>query len=408
MRSSEVAIVGAGPYGLSVAAHLKHRGVDLRIFGSPMSFWLQMPASINLKSFAWATNVAVPQRHFTFTEYCRTQGLEDLEPCSMESFAAYGLWVQRTLVPEVEGTHVAAVRAAGGGFEIDLLGGETLRARRVVIATGLEGFAHVPAMLAALPGAVVTHSSEHRTYAEFAGRDVAVIGGGASALEAATMLHEAGARPLVLVRGASVEFHTRFDPHRSLLERIKAPNSVIGPGRKSWVLEKLPLLLHSVPEARRVRFTRGYLGAAGPWWLQDRFEGKVQVRTGTRVMAAEVHGSKLALEVNGPGRAETLLFDHAIAGTGFQVDVDRMAILDPDLRARIRRVERAPSLSLDFESSVPGLFFVGASAAWSFGPLFRFVTGATVAAPRVARRIERLTPARARHSPAEGRSRASV
>src|ERR1700688_2295488 len=121
LRSTEVAIVGAGPYGLSVAAHLKHRRVDLRIFGSPMSFWLQMPASINLKSFGWATNVAVPQRNFTFPEYCRARGLEDLEPCSMESFAAYGLWVQRALVPEVEDTRVVAVRAARGGFELDLV-----------------------------------------------------------------------------------------------------------------------------------------------------------------------------------------------------------------------------------------------------------------------------------------------
>jgi cation diffusion facilitator CzcD-associated flavoprotein CzcO len=208
LRSTEVAIVGAGPYGLSVAAHLKHRGVDLRIFGSPMSFWLQMPASINLKSFAWATNVAVPHRHFTFPEYCRTRGLEDLEPCSMESFAAYGLWVQRTLVPEVENTRVAAVRAAPGGFEIDLHGGESLRARRVVVATGLEGFAHVPAPLAGLPRGLVTHSSVHRTYEEFEGKDVAVMGGGASALETATMLLEAGARPLLLVRDAQVEFHT--------------------------------------------------------------------------------------------------------------------------------------------------------------------------------------------------------
>ena len=389
LRSTQVAIVGAGPYGLSIAAHLKHRRVQLRIFGSPMSFWLQMPASISLKSFAWATNVAVPHRDFTFAEWCRSHGLEDLEPCSMESFAAYGLWVQRALVPEVEDTRVTAVRAARSGFEIELHGGEIVSGspgRRGDRAGGLRAR---PRAARRPPGTLVTHSSQHRTYAAFEGKDVAVVGAGASALETATMLHEAGARPLLLVRDASVEFHTRFEPHRSLRERMKAPNSVLGPGRKSWVLEKLPLLLHYLPEARRVRFTSSYLGAAGPWWLADRFKGKVEVRTNTRVTAAEPRGRKLALELSGGGRKETLLFDHAIAGTGFQVDVNRIAVLDGDLRARVRRVERAPSLSADFESSVPGLFFVGASAALSFGPLLRFVAGAAMAAPRVARRIHR-------------------
>jgi cation diffusion facilitator CzcD-associated flavoprotein CzcO len=388
--STQAAVIGAGPYGLSVAAHLKGRGVPVRIFGTPMSFWHRMPESINLKSFAWATNVFVPRARFTFPEYCRAHGLPDLEPCTMRSFTEYGLWVQRALLPELEPTDVAEVTPDAAGYALRLQTGETLRARTVVVATGLSHFAHVPEVLARLPRELRSHSSEHTTLDAFAGKDVAVLGAGASALEAATLVLEAGGRPLLLVREAEVVFHDRFDPHRSLRARIKDPNSVLGPGRKSWVMEHFPLLLHYVPEARRVRFTRSYLGPAGPWWLVDRFKGKVPYRTRTTVTGACVRNGKVELELLEAGSpVRTMTFDHVIAGTGFEVDVDALPFLSPPIRARIRRIDRAPALSRHFETSSRGLYFVGPSAALSFGPLFRFVTGARFAAPRVARHVSR-------------------
>jgi cation diffusion facilitator CzcD-associated flavoprotein CzcO len=390
---TEVAVMGAGPYGLSVTAHLKGRGVGTRVFGSPMSFWRRMPASINLKSFAFATNVDVPRKRFTFPEYCRAHGLPDVEPCTMKSFADYGVWVQKTILPELEETDVVDVSGPspdGGGYELRLQTGETLRARSVVVATGLSGFARLPDMLAHLPRELVSHTAEHTTLAPFAGKDVAVVGGGASALEAATLLLEAGARPLLLARDAELVFHEKFDPRRSLREKLRAPNSVLGPGRKSWVLERFPLLLHYLPEAPRVRFTRNYLGPSGPWWLIDRFKDKVPYRLRTTVTRATARDGKVELEtLEAGGTARTMTFDHVIAGTGYDVDVDALPFLSQPLRARIRRIERAPALSRNFESSAPRLYFVGPAAALSFGPLFRFVTGASVAAPRVARHVAR-------------------
>jgi len=386
----EVAIVGAGPYGLSVATHLRARGVGFRIFGQPMSFWLQMPESINLKSFAFATNVYVPQRGFTFPEYCRARGLEDEEPCSMASFAEYGLWVQRTLVPEAEPVNVSALEARENAFELTLEGGERVRARRVVMAVGLGHFPCVPRSVAHLPPELGSHSSEHTEFSRFAGKEVAVIGAGASAVEAAALVLEAGGKPLLLVRADELVFHTRMGLDRPLLERLRNPNSVLGPGRKSWVLEKFPMLLHHVPEARRVRFTRGYLGPAGPWWLRDRFFGKVDFRLRADVTSAEARGDKVLLAVRENGAPERQIeVDHVISGTGFEPDVDRLSFVHPALRGRIRRTERAPALSRTFESSVEGLYFVGMVACFSFGPLFRFVAGARYASPTVARDIAR-------------------
>jgi cation diffusion facilitator CzcD-associated flavoprotein CzcO len=385
---TEVAIVGAGPYGLSLAAELRQRGIVSRIFGSPMSFWLGMPATINLKSFAFATNIFVPRPHYTFPEYCRTHGLEDLEPCSMASFAAYGLWVQREQVPEVEKVDVTGLRARAGRFELTLQNGARCLARRVVVATGLSNFAYLPDALRRLPRELATHSSDYTEFSRFAGKEVAVVGAGASALETATMLLEAGARPLLLVRGREVIFHTKFDPERSFLERLRRPNSVLGPGRKSWVLEKVPALLHYVPEAKRVQFTRSYLGPSGPWWLYERFHGKVPVRLECTVTGSEARGERLVLRVSDAGAApREVVLDHVIAGTGYEVDVDRLPFLDSDIRARVRRISRAPALSRHFESSVPGLYFVGAAAAFSFGPLFRFVAGAAYSSPTVRKHI---------------------
>jgi hypothetical protein len=386
--ATEVAIVGAGPYGLAVAGHLREAGIDFRIFGSPMSFWLGMPATIQLKSFAFATNIYVPRSRYTFPEYCRNHGLEDLEPCSMASFAAYGLWVQRELVPGVETVQVTGLRSHSERFELTLDGGAVCEAQRVVLATGLSNLAYLPEALTRLPRELVTHSAEHVEFSRFVGKDVAVLGAGASALEAATMLAEAGARPVLLVRGTEVVFHTKFDPRRSLLERLRQPNSVLGPARKSWVLQHFPSLLHYVPEARRVRFTRSYLGASGPWWLHDRFRSKVPVRLECRVTGAEAAGGKVILQVSdkgGPSRA--LEVDHVIAGTGYEIDVDRLSFLDTALRARVRRIVRAPSLSRNFESSVAGLYFVGPTSAFSFGPLLRFVAGAAYASPTVTKHI---------------------
>jgi cation diffusion facilitator CzcD-associated flavoprotein CzcO len=373
-----VAIIGAGPYGLSLAAHLVARRVPFRVFGPPMSFWREMPATLNLKSFAFATSLAIPRR-----------GLPDLEPCTMESFAEYGLWVQRTLVPDVDPTPVVHVKREESGFLVTRGDQKVLLAQNVIVATGLTGFAHVPGVFVGLPSDRVSHTSDHRSFSAFHGQRVAVIGGGASAVESATLLFEAGADPLLIARSKELVFHDRFDPRRSLRERLRSPNSVLGPGRKSWVLEHFPMAVHFVPEERRVRFTRRYLGPAGPWWIRDRFYGNVRSVLGAQVSSARMDGGKVRLSVDVGGVPREEEVDHVLAGTGFEVDVDRIPFLDPELRAEIRRVERAPALSRHFESTARGLYFVGAAAAFSFGPLFRFVAGARVASPVIARHVER-------------------
>jgi cation diffusion facilitator CzcD-associated flavoprotein CzcO len=386
---TDVAIVGSGPNALSLAAHLRVRGVDFRIFGPPMRFWRDMPVGINLKSFAHATNIFVPTKGTSFPEWCRARGLEDFEPCTMESFAAYGIWMTDRFVADIESVEVSRVSIdRSGRFDLTLANEARLRARRVVFATGLSYLASTPDVFRALPPELLSHTFDLSDYSFFRGKAVAVVGAGASAMEAGALVHEAGGRPQILVREAEAIFHDRIKANRTLLDRLHKPISVLGPGKKNRLMEALPLTIRFIPERRRLRFVKGYLGPAAPWWILSRVQGVIPILVRTTVVGAERHGDRVRLTLSEPGRGErTIEVDHVIAGTGYVPDVDRLAYLDDDFRQRIRRVERSPALSLSFESSVPGAYFVGPITALSFGPLFRFVAGAKYAAPALARHL---------------------
>jgi len=391
-QSVDVAIVGAGPYGLSISAHLSVAGVEHCIFGSPMQTWRSMPKGMFLKSLDFATNVYTPRRGFGLIDYCRSHGLSSAEPLAMETFARYGLWAQERLVPHLDSVDVARLaQPRGSGFEIDLTNGEQLSARRVVMATGLTYFKQVPEVLRGLPKDLATHTSEHRDYEDFCGKEVVVLGAGQSALEAAVMLHEAGARPQLVVRGGGASFASPPVNPRPLRHRLLYPMSVFGPGRLNFVLERVPFGAHYLPDASRVRLTRTHLGPWGSWWLAKRFEGKVPVIARTEVVRAVARDSRLALLLRDRDRGSEreISVDHIVAGTGYEPDLARIPFLNGDLARRVTRIERAPRLSANFETSVPGLYFVGAAAAFSFGPLSRFVCGARYTASVVSRDLER-------------------
>lgn len=391
----DVAIIGAGPYGLAIASHLHTRGVDYRVFGVPMHFWATMSPGMFLKSFGFATNIYTPQKHFTLPEYCRARGLEDLEPIEIAEFARYGQWVQQQAIPGVEATNVMLLRREQRHFVLSLAGGEAVTARRVVIATGLSYFEHMPAMFAQLPADLASHTAQHSDFSRFKGQRVAVIGGGQSALQAAALLHEHDADVELFAR-RNIWFSTKMPLNRPLIDRIKAPLTVLGPGRENWVLEHLPMAMHFVPTEKRVAFTRKHLGPGGAWWLHDRVIGQIPTHEYVEVIGAQSQGSKVTLRLHDAQRGErTLVVDHVIAGTGFDVDVNRVEFLSEELVADIRRIERAPALSSFFESSVRDLYFVGPASALSFGPLFRFVAGASYTAPLVATHLAlrgRFTP----------------
>jgi FAD-dependent urate hydroxylase len=386
----DVAIIGAGPYGLSLATQLRSRGVPFRIFGQPMSSWKRMAQGMSLKSPDFGTSIYSPEPGSTFVEYCRRRGIATTEPCEIAKFADYGIWAQQQLVPDLEETDVTAVERQENGFRISLATGEVAVARSVVAAVGLTYFARIPHELTGLPSELVSHTSSRGEYSEFQGKRVLVLGAGQSALEAAALLNEAGAEVELLIRGDGAHFASPPPPRRILRHRVMYPMSVLGPGRLNFFLQHVPLGMHYYPEARRVALAKRHLGPWGAWWLRKRVEGRVHVRARTHITDARLSGSRLEVRIKQDGTSALHLdADHVVCGTGFEVDLDRLCFLDDQTRSGMRRVNKAPALSRRFESSVEGLYFIGPASVLSFGPLFRFVAGAAYAAPALANHLAR-------------------
>lgn len=357
-----------------------------------MRSWLEnMPDKMFLKSVGFASSLSDGSGNHTLGAYCRAHGREyrDIDwPVSIELFTDYAQWFQKTLVDDVEPHDVTSVKQTGNGFELHLSTGENVSAAHVVMAVGHTYFAYTPTVLRGLPDGLVSHAMDHRNFESFAGRSVTVIGAGQSALETSALLHEAGADVEVLVRQNKLAWNG--DPvERSLRARLRAPESGLGPGWKSLFYSKAPQVFRHLPRATREEVVRRALGPAGAWWLKPRVLGKVPTSLGTVVRSATPHGEGLQLELDTAGASRHVTTDHVIAGTGYRVDVNRLAFVDRDLLARVRQAGTVPVLNAAFESSVPGLYFVGLSAAATFGPVQRFVYGADFAARRVSRHVAR-------------------
>jgi cation diffusion facilitator CzcD-associated flavoprotein CzcO len=347
-----------------------------------------MPPGMCLKSFGFATSIPTPRGTHALPEYCRARQLEDLDPVEIATFVNYGAWVQKELVPNLEVTNVTNLERQGTEFFVTLETGEQVRAKRVVVATGLKHFEHFPPNLASIPAGFVTHTSRLQDYSKFTGRDVTVIGAGQSALEAAAVLHERGARVRLIARKKVRWAGERYSRNRSLYQRLRHPVNVLGTGWKSWILTHVPGMMHSMPTGPRVRFTRRFLGPLGAWWLRNRVVDRFPVIEHTEIAAAEISNDRVRLQLrSASGKEEVVEADHVVCGTGFEVDLDRLPFLAPTLCAQIARIDKAPSLTNRFESSVRNLYFVGAMAAFSFGPLLRFVAGAEYVTPLLARHM---------------------
>lgn len=389
----DVTIVGAGPYGLSLAAHLRAAGVRFRQFGQPMRLWTEhMPAGMFLKSQGFASNLSDPGGTHTLGAFCRATGREYGDygvPVSLETFTAYGAWFQEQQAPDLERTLVTELARDGDGYRISLATGETLRSRQAVVAIGVRHFAHLPRSLAGLPSERCTHSSDHADLRGFRGRDVIVVGAGQSALETATLLHEHGAKVRVLVRGRSLVWNgDPLSPDRSLLRKLREPEAGLGSGWSTWFYSTQPKLFRQLPSSQRILRARTALGPAGAWWLRPRLEGKLSVLLGHSVTGAQVTDDGVTLSVRTPdGGTRELATEHVIAATGFRPDVNRLSFVEQGLRARLRTVGDAPWVGQDFQTSAPGLYLAGPAVASSFGPVMRFVYGADYAARAVARRI---------------------
>jgi hypothetical protein len=381
-HDTQVAIIGAGPYGLGVAAHLRSAGVDFRIFGKPLETWrAHMPQGMYLKSEGNASSLFEPSGAYTLKQYCAATALpysDDRLPVSLENFLQYGLAFQRRFVPNVEDQKVTALERRSSRFELRLAGGESVRASKVVMAVGVSYAAHVPPELATLPAELVSHSGQHRDLGTFAGRHVTVVGAGQSALETAALLAEVGANVHLVARRASLAWNAPpTSGQRSLFQRLRRPASKLGPGLGPWLYSNAPMLYRYLPKKVRIARVKTVLGPAGAWWLKDRVLGHMPFLLGHSVQGAAARSGKAVLQLKSlQGECRELVTDHVIAGTGYRFRLASLPFLSESCLAQLRAVNETPVLSSSFESTLPGLYFTGLASANYFGPGMRFLVGA--------------------------------
>jgi thioredoxin reductase len=396
-RIIDTAVVGAGPYGLSIAAHLQGRGIDFRIFGKPMTTWLShMPKGMLLKSDGFASNLSAPKSDHTLRSFCARHNIayDDCNiPVSLETFTEYALDFQRRFVREIDQRLVTSLAPSDDSFVLQLDGGEHIRARRVVLAVGISHFKYLPDTLRQHEEPFVSHSSAHGDMQRFREADITIIGAGASAVDLAAGLHDGGARVRLVVRAPAIRFSSASrSAEISLWRRIRHPSSGLGPGLRSRLYCELPHLFRYLPTPLRLEIVRRHLGPSSPWYLRSRVVGKVTILTGHEVEHAAIEDNRVRLRLrNGASRPTSIATDHVIAATGFRVDLRRLSFMDENLRRRIRTLGSMPVLSTNFESSVSGLYFTGLAAAGSFGPLMRFMYGTEFAARRISKHIASIT-----------------
>jgi cation diffusion facilitator CzcD-associated flavoprotein CzcO len=233
----------------------------------------------------------------------------------------------------------------------------------------------------------VSHTSDHRDLSHFRDQTVIVVGAGQSAVESAALLAEAGAAVHIVSRQPIHWLAPDREQERGFLERVRSPRNGIAPGWKNWALEHWPYLFYRAPQPRKDRWNRTcYLSAASDW-LRDRVFGRVKLHEGCQIKDAIAMGSRAAILRISDGTV--IRANHVLLATGYRANIDRVTVLEPSLRSAIATDAGVPRLTASFESSVPGLYFVGFTALRAFGPLYRFVAGATPAAHRVAAAIAR-------------------
>ncbi len=384
MENTHVVVIGAGPHGLAAAAHLGRAGVECRVLGDPMSFWSTMPAGMLLRSNATATGIAEHDGPLSLDGFRAHTGRAVPLPVALQDFIDYGLWVQRRVAPEVDRRQVDEVRRTADGFLLRLHDGSALQATRVVVAAGIADFVHLPAVARGLPPDLVSHSSQHRDLSVFSGRSVLAVGLGQSALESAALMHEHGAEVEVVGRRDHINWLHGGKYHRILgpaAPLFYAPTDV-GPLGLSRVVAA-PNFFRRLPRSVQDPLAYRAIRPAAAAWLGPRLEG-VPVTMGREIVSVHPSGDGVTV---GLDDGSTRTVDHVLFGTGYRVDVARYPFLDADLAGAVRTARGYPLLRPGMESSVPGLHFLGAPAAWSFGPTMRFVAGGWFGGASLARAL---------------------
>ena len=382
----DVAIIGAGPYGISAAAHLAARGLGVCAFGDPMEFWdCKMPDGMLLRSPREASTISDPQSRYTLEAYEAANGVKPVKRVARETFVAYGKWFSAQLRSELDKRSVVTARRDGSVFMLTLSDGSVASSRRLVVAAGVGPFKKSPQQFSDLSPLKASHCYEGHKLASL-GMRVAVVGAGQSALECAALLGEAGKSVEVIAHIETLRWigmHKRLH-ELGILSKMLYSKHDVGPIGISRLVA-YPNLMYHIPLGIKDPIRTRAVRPAGAPWLMPRL-ANVKISTGRSVVSAKEVGNEVQLILDDGSERRV---DHVLLGTGYRADISKYKFLAPELVNQVRQLDGYPDMAAGFSTSVPGLHFIGATAARKFGPLLYFVAGTAFAAKELARYIDR-------------------
>ena len=385
----DVAVIGAGPFGLSVAAHLPHHAV--RVFGEPMQTWhTRMPPDMLLRSDWHETSLSAPQDRGAIDVWARAAGEAREEPIPLQKFLRYADWFRRTFVRESDPADVVGLDRGGGLLRLTTAAGDEVDARQVVVAVGVTPFPYAPPPFDAAMGAGIHFAIDAQDYSAYGNGRVVVVGGGQGGLEAAALALRAGAEVEVIVR-SRLRWFTDREPYRPRgpvrrrLYRMAYPVVGYGPPPLNR-LALHPDVFAALPARLRRPVAARILRAGGSPWVRSVIDGRVAVAEGISVDGVRrgPEGHELRLSDGSTRRA-----DAVVVSAGFRFALDRLAFLSPTVKAAIAVQDGWPVLDRYFRSTDPDLLFVGFAAERRFGPIARFVSGSRFTAHRARRALGR-------------------
>jgi len=348
---TDLLVIGAGPYGLSVAREAMRAGLSTTVVGRPMSFWREhMPAGMYLRSGPdWHLD---PAGALTLREFAS----EFPDPLPISTFLDYADWFTAEAGIEVGEEEVTRVDTAGAGaasrgFVATLASGATISARNVVAAPGISRFGVIPEWGAGLG----EHTCELVDFAAMDGARVLIVGGRQSAYEWAALIGEAGAATVDVVHRHA---QPRFDRVSWRFVDQHLEDTLAHPG---W--------WRRLPDSEQAKIARRFWEVGRltlEYWLEPRIQD-VRVHAGAEV--AEATAGTVTLT-----DGTVLPFDRLVFATGYKADL-----------ARVPYLPRLATQRLDehMQSALEGLYLPGFAATPDFGPFFGFVKGAPAAAQLV-------------------------
>jgi cation diffusion facilitator CzcD-associated flavoprotein CzcO len=375
---TQLLIIGAGPFGLSLAAEASRRGMPHAVVGRPMSFWREhMPPGMLLRSACdWHLD---PASIDTIEAFLATRGesAADVEPLSLAFYLDYAEWFrQRKGINPVAAT-VTRLDRRPDGFAATCGDGQVITAANVVLAPGFRHFPNVPpALTAVLPPGRFDHTCDRVDLAALRGKRCVIVGGRQSAFEWAALLREADAAYVhVVYRHDTPRFETSdWSWVTPLVERL--------PDDPGWFRR----LSDGERDAINRRFWEAGRMRLEPWLAPRVIRDGVTLHPRATLEVSSLRPDGALRVVLDTGTA--IDADHVILATGYKVDLAHLPYLAAgNMLADLELDDGFPVLDEHMQTSVRGLYVTSMPATKAFGAFFAFTVSVRAAAKIVCRGI---------------------